>query len=204
MIAIQPKNNNERENYKILTGTIIPRPIAFITTISDEGVVNGAPFSYFNIVSSNPPLVSVAIQRVNGKLKDTARNIYNNGEFVVHIVDQNNVKQVNETAAGLPYNESELDIANLTQVPSDMINVPGVKESKVRFECKLVQALPLLNEENPGSDLFIGEIVLFHIDESIYDQDKGYIDERSLDAVSRLAGQNYATLGDIFSIKRPK
>ncbi|MEK9196796.1 flavin reductase family protein [Ureibacillus sp. 179-F W5.1 NHS] len=204
MISIQPKNNSERENYKILTGTIIPRPIAFVTTISDEGVVNGAPFSYFNIVSSNPPLVSVAIQRANGNLKDTARNIYNNGEFVVHIVDQNNVKQVNETAASLPYNESELDIANLTQVPSDMINVPGVKESKVRFECKLVQALPLLNEENPGSDLFIGEVVLFHIDESIYDQDKRYIDERSLDAVSRLAGQNYATLGDIFSIKRPK
>lgn len=148
MISIQPKNNSERENYKILTGTIIPRPIAFVTTISDEGVVNGAPFSYFNIVSSNPPLVSVAIQRANGNLKDTARNIYNNGEFVVHIVDQNNVKQVNETAASLPYNESELDIANLTQVPSDMINVPGVKESKVRFECKLVQALPLLNEEN--------------------------------------------------------
>lgn len=204
MISIQPKNNSERENYKILTGTIIPRPIAFVTTISDEGVVNGAPFSYFNIVSSNPPLVSVAIQRANGNLKDTARNIYNNGEFVVHIVDQNNVKQVNETAASLPYNESELDIANLTQVPSDMINVPGVKESKVRFECKLVQALPLLNEENPGSDLFIGEVVLFHIDESIYDQDKRYIDERSLDAVSRLAGQNYATLGDVFSIKRPK
>ncbi|MBD8028003.1 flavin reductase family protein [Ureibacillus sp. Re31] len=204
MIAIQPKNNSERENYKLLTGTIIPRPIAFVTTISEEGVVNGAPFSYFNIVSANPPLVSVAIQRPNGNLKDTARNIYNNGEFVVHIVDQNNVKQVNETAASLPYNESELEIANLSQVTSDMINVPGIKEAKVRFECKLVQALPLINEENPGSDLFIGEVVLFHIDESIFDQDKGYIDERSLDAVSRLAGQNYATLGDIFSIERPK
>lgn len=204
MIAIQPKNNSERENYKLLTGTIIPRPIAFVTTISEEGVVNGAPFSYFNIVSASPPLVSVAIQRSNGNLKDTARNIYNNGEFVVHIVDQNNVKQVNETAASLPYNESELEIANLTQVTSDMINVPGIKEAKVRFECKLVQALPLINEENPGSDLFIGEVVLFHIDESIFDQDKGYIDERSLDAVSRLAGQNYATLGDIFSIERPK
>lgn len=204
MIAIQPKNNSERENYKLLTGTIIPRPIAFVTTISEEGVVNGAPFSYFNIVSANPPLVSVAIQRPNGNLKDTARNIYNNGEFVVHIVDQNNVKQVNETAASLPYNESELEIANLTQVTSDMINVPGIKEAKVRFECKLVQALPLINEENPGSDLFIGEVVLFHIDESIFDQDKGYIDERSLDAVSRLAGQNYATLGEIFSIERPK
>lgn len=204
MIAIQPKNNSERENYKLLTGTIIPRPIAFVTTISEEGVVNGAPFSYFNIVSANPPLVSVAIQRPNGNLKDTARNIYNNGEFVVHIVDRNNVKQVNETAASLPYNESELEIANLTQVTSDMINVPGIKEAKVRFECKLVQALPLINEENPGSDLFIGEVVLFHIDESIFNQDKGYIDERSLDAVSRLAGQNYATLGEIFSIERPK
>lgn len=203
MKSINPKDNGERDNYKLLIGTIIPRPIAFVTTKSDEGVINGAPFSYFNIVSSNPPLISISISRKNGQLKDTARNIYQSGEFVVHIVDQENVKQINETAASLPPNESELEIANFTQVRSDLINVPGILESKVRFECKLVKAIPLKDEENPGSDLIIGEIVLFHIDESIYEEN-GRIHIEKLGAVSRLAGTDYATIGDIFSIERPK
>ncbi|HWL12410.1 MAG TPA: flavin reductase family protein [Ureibacillus sp.] len=203
MLSINPKDVSERDNYKLLTGTIIPRPIAFVTTKSTEGVVNGAPFSYFNIVSANPPLVSLAIQRPNGRVKDTARNIYSSGEFVVHIVDSENVNQINETAASLPPNESELVIANLTEVNSLLVNVPGIQEAKVRMECKLIKAIPLKDEENPGSDLFIGEVVLFHIDESIYEEN-GRIDAEKLGAVSRLAGSDYASLGKLFSIERPK
>ena len=201
LISIDPKQNSERDNYKLLVGSIIPRPIAFVTTQSKAGVVNGAPFSYFNIVSSNPPMVSLAIQRQNGELKDTARNIYGNGEFVVHIVDDQNVAQVNDTSAFLPASESELVVAKLTQVPSKQVAVPGVKESKVRMECKLVKAISLGGDE-PGSDLFIGEVVQFHIEEAIYE--KGRIDPRGLNAVSRLAGANYAAIGDIFAIERPK
>lgn len=203
MLSISPKDIGERDNYKLLTGTIIPRPIAFVTTKSTEGVVNGAPFSYFNIVSANPPMVSLAIQRPNGRVKDTARNIYSSGEFVVHIVDEENVNQINETAASLPPNESELVIANLTEVNSSLVNVPGIQEAKVRMECKLIKAIPLKDEENPGSDLFIGEVVLFHIDESIYEENS-HINPGNLGAVSRLAGSDYAKLGDIFSIERPK
>lgn len=201
MISIDPKQNSERDNYKLLVGSIIPRPIAFVTTQSEAGVVNGAPFSYFNIVSSNPPMVSLAIQRKDGELKDTARNIYGTGEFVVHIVDDQNVAQVNETSASLPASESELMVAKLTQVPSKQVTVPGVKESKVRMECKLVKAIPLGGDE-PGSDLFIGEVVQFHIEEAIYE--KGRIDPRGLNAVSRLAGANYAAIGDIFAMERPE
>ncbi|EGA91339.1 nitrilotriacetate monooxygenase component B [Planococcus donghaensis MPA1U2] len=201
MIPINPKQNSERENYKLLVGSIVPRPIAFITTQSESGVVNGAPFSYFNIVSSNPPMVSVSIQRPAGKLKDTARNIYDTGEFVVHIVDDKNVAQINETAATLPPSESEVEKVNLTLVPSTEISVPGVKESKVRMECRLVQAIPL-GGDGPGSDLFIGEVIQFHVDEKIYES--GRIDPRGLGAVSRLAGANYAHIGEIFSIERPK
>ena len=200
MISIDPKQNSERDNYKLLIGTIIPRPIAFVTTVSEDGIVNGAPFSYFNIVSSNPPMVSLAISRPNN-LKDTARNIYSSREFVVHIVDDENVAKINETAASLPATESEIELANLTLVQSEIISVPGVKESKVRMECRLVQAIPL-GGEGPGSDLFIGEIVRFHIDKEIYED--GRIDPRGLNAVSRLAGTNYAKIGDIFSIERPK
>lgn len=201
MISIDPKQNTERDNYKLLVGTIIPRPIAFVTTQSEAGVVNGAPFSYFNIVSSNPPMVSLAIQRPEGKLKDTARNIYENGEFVVHIVDGENVEKINETSASLPPSESEVEKVGMTQVSSTVVSVPGITESKVRMECRLVQAVPF-GGEGPGSDLFIGEIVQFHVNEAIYEN--GRIDPRALGAVSRLAGANYSTLGEIFEIARPK
>ena len=112
-----------------------------------------------------------------------------------------NVAKINETAASLPATESEIELANLTLVQSENVSVPGVKEAKVRMECRLVQAIPL-GGEGPGSDLFIGEVVRFHVDEAIYED--GRIDPRGLNAVSRLAGSNYAEIGDIFSIERPK
>lgn len=201
MILIDPEQNGERDNYKLLIGSVIPRPIAFVTTQSEAGVVNGAPFSYFNIVSSNPPMVSLSIQRPAGGRKDTARNIYANGEFVVHIVDRDNVGKINETAASLPPSESEVDMAGLTQVPSAVVSVPGIQESKIRMECRLVESVKL-GGDGPGSDLFIGKIVQFHVDEAIYEN--GRIDPRGLDAVSRLAGTNYAAIGEIFSLERPK
>lgn len=201
LISIDPTKNSERDNYKLLIGSIIPRPIAFVTTKSEEGIVNGAPFSYFNIVSSNPPMVSIAVQRPDDRLKDTARNIYSQEEFVVHIVDDENVAEVNKTAASLSKEESEIDLTDLTLVESEEISIPGIKEAKVRMECKLVKAVSL-GEDKSGSDLFIGEVVRFHIDEGIYED--GRIDPRGLNAISRLAGSSYAEIGDIFSIDRPK
>lgn len=203
MLAFDPKNNTERENYKLLIGTIIPRPIAFITTLAEDGIINGAPFSYFNIVSSNPPMISVSIQRKNGQLKDTARNIRKNKEFVVHIVDEDNVKQINETAASLSPNESELAIANLTQVKSNLVQVPGIREAKVRFECTLEHAVELGENGSVGVDMIVGKVLQFHIDEAIY-YENGRINPAKLGAVSRLAGSNYAKIGDMFSIERPK
>lgn len=202
MISIDPKKNTERENYKLLVGSIIPRPVAFVTTLSEQGIINGAPFSYFNIVSSNPPMISLAIQRVTGRLKDTARHILYQEQFVVHIVDEDNVNQVNETAASLPVTESEIERANFTVIDSQRIIVPGVKEAKVRMECRLVQSVPLMNKEQQTGDLFIGEIVQFHLDDVIYHE--GRIDASALKAVSRLAGASYAKIGDIFDIERPQ
>lgn len=198
MLSIDPSVNTERENYKLLIGSIIPRPIAFVTSLSNAGVLNGAPFSYFNIVSANPPMVSISIQRSGGKQKDTARNILDTKEFVIHIVDEQNVAQINETAASLAPDQSEIELANLSPVPSTLISVPGVKEAKVRMECILEQAIEL----GGNTDLIIGRIVRFHIEEAIYEQ--GKIDPITLAAVSRLAGNDYAKVGDIFTIKRPK
>lgn len=196
MLSFDPDKQTERENYKLLIGSIIPRPIAFVTSISPEGVVNAAPFSYFNIVSSNPPMLSVSVQRKGSEQKDTARNILAQKEFVVHIVDEDNVFEVNETAANLQPDASEIDITKLTLVDSEAIGVPAVEQSKVRFECVLHQAVEL-----PHTDLLIGRIVRIHVDESIYEN--GRIDPEGLMPVSRLAGTNYAKLGEIFSLKRP-
>ncbi|MGG3466252.1 flavin reductase family protein [Neobacillus pocheonensis] len=202
MLSIDPSANTERENYKFLIGSIIPRPIAFVTTISKDGILNGAPFSYFNIVTANPPMISIAIQRPEGRQKDTARNIIEAKEFVVHIVDEQNVEKVNRTAAILPPDQSEIELANFTPIESIKISVPGVKEAKIRMECVLEHSVELGGSESPGSDLIIGKVVQFHIDYEIYE--KGRINPRGLAAVSRLAGNNYAKIGEIFEIERPK
>lgn len=202
-MKFDPHELSERQNYKFLIGTIIPRTIAFITSVAEDGTINGAPFSYFNIVSSNPPMISVAIQRKNCLPKDTARNIKQKGEFVVHIVDDQNVEKINMTAATLPPNESEIEKAELTLVASDKISVPGIKESKVRFECVLVDTIELGEKGNVETDLIIGKIVLFHIDEEIYFEN-GRINHEKLEAVSRLAGHHYAKIGEVFTLERPK
>ncbi|ETI70112.1 flavin reductase family protein [Neobacillus vireti] len=202
MLSIDPASLSERENYKFLIGSIVPRPIAFVTTISKDGVINGAPFSYFNIVSSNPPMISLSIQRSAGRQKDTARNIIESKQFVVHIVDEHNVEKINMTAANLPPDQSEIELANLTPVESVKIAVPGVKEAKIRMECSLEHSLELGGSGTPGCDLIIGKVVQFHIESDIYEN--GRIDPMGLAAVSRLAGNNYAKIGAIFEIERPK
>lgn len=196
MLSFDPYQQTDRENYKLLIGSIIPRPIAFVTSKSEQGIVNAAPFSYFNIVSSNPPMLSVSVQRQGGKKKDTARNILSGKEFVVHIVDEENVFEINETSASLPPDQSEIDVTKLTLVDSEEVDVPAVVQSKVRFECVLHQAVDL-----PGADLLIGRIVRIHVDEAIYKE--GRINADLLNPVSRLAGTNYAKLGEVFSLKRP-
>ncbi|MGJ9386057.1 flavin reductase family protein [Salipaludibacillus sp. CF4.18] len=201
MLSIDPSTQTERENYKFLIGSIIPRPIAFVTTISSAGVLNGAPFSYFNIASSNPPMISLSIQRPEGRQKDTTRNIIDSKEFVVHIVDEENVAKVNQTAANLPPNQSEIELAGLTPVDSTKISVPGIKETKIRMECLLEHHLELGGLDTPGCDFIIGRVVQFHIENDLYEH--GRVDPRGLAAVSRLAGTNYAKIGEMFSIDRP-
>lgn len=202
LISIDPQQLTERENYKLMIGSIIPRPIAFVTSLTKEGILNGAPFSYFNIVTANPPMISISVQRRNGDRKDTSRNIMEKKEFVVHIVDETNVEQINETAATLSSKESEIEKAKLTEIPSDVIETPGIQEAKVRFECELENIIELGNSDEVTTDLIIGKIVKMHFDESVYNE--GKIVYRELNAVSRLAGSDYAKIGEIFTKTRPK
>jgi flavin reductase (DIM6/NTAB) family NADH-FMN oxidoreductase RutF len=203
MLSIDPRSQSVRDNYKLLIGSILPRPIAFVTTLSKEGVLNAAPYSYFNIVTANPPMVSISVQRTQGKPKDTSRNAMESGEFVVHISDESYINQINQTAANLPPDESEVALTGLTPIQSEKISVPGVAEANIRMECVLERTIPLGGtEEMPACDLLIGRVVQFHIAEALYQQ--GHIDALGLKPISRLAGNDYAKLGEIFSLERPK
>ncbi|AJP21285.1 TPA: flavin reductase family protein [Staphylococcus aureus] len=202
MYTFDAQSLTARENYKLLIGSIIPRPIAFVTTLNQDASVNAAPFSFFNIVNNHPPMIAIAVQRAGGKRKDTALNIERTGDFVVHITDEDNVQDINETAAPLAYGDSELIRTELSLVTSTTIKTPGIKDAKMRFECKLSQMI-LLGDALDGADLIIGEIVTYHIDDSIYEGDFK-INPHALQAVSRLAGNDYAKLGGTFTIKRPE
>ncbi|WP_424767649.1 flavin reductase family protein [Paenibacillus sp. sgz302251] len=204
MISIDPEDQSVQDNYKLLIGSIVPRPIAFVSTLSSEGVLNAAPFSFFNIVTANPPMVAVSVQRKQGgALKDTSRNAIATGEFVVHIADEAYIEAINVTAASLPPDESEVALAGLTAAPSEKVSVPGIAEARIRMECVLEQALPLGGtEQSPACDLLIGRVVRFHVEESLYEN--GRIHAEALKPVSRLAGSDYAKLGEQFSIERPE
>ncbi|HAB95623.1 MAG TPA: hypothetical protein DCE83_02195 [Enterococcus sp.] len=201
MHYLDPKDLTQRENYKLLIGSIIPRPVAVVSTQSADGIVNIAPFSFFNIVSSEPVILSLAIQRKEGELKDTARNLLATKEAVVHILDQTNVQEANKTAALLPADQSELTVSGFTTTASKTIAVPGLKEASVRLETILHQHVPIKKDQQTTADLLLLEVVGYQIAEDVY-QD-GKIDPRALQAVSRLAGNSYATIGEIFDIKRP-
>lgn len=203
MISINPEHQTERDNYKLLIGSIIPRPVALVTTLSREGVLNAAPFSYFNIVTADPPMVSVAVQRKDGVPKDTARNAAAAGAFVVHIADEAYIRELNLAAAPLPPEESEVEAAGLTPLISEAVAVPGIAEAKIRMECLLERSIPLGGTDQvPSADLLIGRVVRFHIDEALYES--GRIDPHGLRPVSRLAGNSYARLGEIFELERPR
>lgn len=201
MKEIRPEVLSQKENYKLLIGSIIPRPIALVTTESDDNVLNIAPFSFFNVVSSDPPILYIAVQRVNGEMKDTARNIIQNKEAVVHIVDTDNVRDANQTAALLSHEESELERTNFETVDSVEVSVKGLKQSKVRFEAVLYDDIVIEKDGQPISDLLLLEVKYYHFDEGIYDD--GYINKEKLKAVSRLAGNDYAEIGHTFTIERP-
>ncbi|EMF0061856.1 flavin reductase family protein [Enterococcus hirae] len=194
----------ERENYKLLIGSIIPRPVAVVSTLTEKGNLNIAPFSYFNIVSSNPPIVSLAVQRKNEQMKDTAKNILIRKAAIIQVLDEQNVVEVNKTAATLPQEESELTLTNLTTKINRNGSIPPINEAKIVFETDLYDHLKIKNEQEVTADLFLLKIHTYQLNEEVYDPVSRKIDPKKLQPVSRLAGNDYATLGKIFTIPRPK
>jgi flavin reductase (DIM6/NTAB) family NADH-FMN oxidoreductase RutF len=202
-VIIDPNKQSPKDTYKLLIGTVVPRPIAFVTSRNAEGVVNAAPFSFFNVLTAAPPLIYVSVGRnPSGKMKDTAANITENKEFVVHVTNEDNLEAVNFTSMDYPPEYDEVKEAGLTLHRSHAISVPGVEEAKIRMECVLHRWIPLGYEQSPSNDMLIGEVVCFDIDDDIYSD--GKILTHGLKPIGRLAGTNFAKLGETFSIPRPK
>jgi flavin reductase (DIM6/NTAB) family NADH-FMN oxidoreductase RutF len=201
MKQLNPQELSKQQNYKLLSGSVIPRPIAFVTTQDSAGNINAAPFSFFNVVNSAPPMIMISTGRNNGKRKDTSLNIEETENFVVHITDSDNVEDVNITAAPIEREESEIERTQMELIDSTVVDAPSVNNAKVRMECKLDRLIQL-GDELEGSDLIIGEVVMFHIDDQVYFEDSK-INAETLQPIARLSGNDYARLGDKFTIERP-
>lgn len=200
--TINLQDMEAKQVYKWLAGTIGPRPIAWLSTQNEEGLVNLAPFSFFSVVSYEPPIVSVSILRKKGQMKDTARNLVLNGQVVLHLVDQDNVDLANLTAANLPENQSEAETYRIELEASKLVQAPTISKTKVRMECLMVHHLPIVNaDDEVATDLFLLKVQSISYREDIV-QDT-YIKYQALDLVGRLAGNDYARLGSIFQVKRP-
>ena len=200
--SIDPRNISQPEMYKLLISTILPRPIALISTVSPAGIGNVAPFSFFNGVSSSPPCLSVSISRKpNGEKKDTLRNIEASGEFVVNTASEWLLGALVHCGIPLPYEEDEGQMVGFRTRPAVSVRAPRVQEAAVQFECKLYTSIEI-GDGGPGSTtLVVGEIVLLHIADVVLQN--GRVLHSALQPVSRLGGAQYAALGQEWSIPVP-
>jgi flavin reductase (DIM6/NTAB) family NADH-FMN oxidoreductase RutF len=200
---LDPQTLGEREMYKLLIGCVVPRPIAWVSTLDPSGVRNLAPFSFFNAIGSNPPAVSISISYIDNpdRRKDTLRNVEDTGEFVVNIVDEALAQAMNATSANYPLDIDEFDVAGVAAAPSEVVRPPRVAGAPVSLECKLFTLVSV--GQGPGSaTLVIGVIQLIHVRADIINE-RHYIDITKLRPIARLAGASYAYVRETFDMVRP-
>ena len=186
---------------RVLTGVVVPRPIALVSSVSATGVVNLAPFSFFNAIAYEPATIALGISRSAGwKDKDTLANIEATGEFVVNVVVDDIAIAMNSTAAEYPAEVNEFEVSGLTAAPCEIVSAPRVVESPVNMECCLNQVVAIGGEAS-GHALVIGEIALIHVRDHIIDGHR--IDHRRLKPVGRLAGNMYCNTHDVYELVRP-
>lgn len=195
-------NTNERINiYSQLVGGITPRPIAWVSTVSADGVANIAPYSFFTVASVNPPVLSVTQVNPRDKQnKDTLTNLIANKECVVNIVSEHQVEQMNQSCANYPPSVSEFDAANIESVASHNVKALSVKSAKVRYECTLRDVLTI-SKQPSGGQIMLLDVVGVYIDDSILTN--GNIDQDGLSIIGKMGGDYYTKTTDLFSLKRP-
>ena len=201
-MKIDPQKISFNDVHKLMIGSIVPRPIAFVSTLSKEGQNNIAPFSYFNGVCSNPPTIMFAPARRgwDGQEKDTLINIRDSDQFVVNIVSEDFAEQMVMCSTDFDSTVDEFEISGLTPQPSNKVSPPRLLESKISFECELNQIVEIGDGEPGGGFIVIGTVVLFHIDDDVYDNGRILLDK--LEPLGRLAGNWYTRPNDTLEIIR--
>ena len=203
MQSIDPATASAESIYKLMIGAIVPRPIAFVSTVDPQGVRNLAPFSYFTACSTNPPVVCfcAAVRSGPRPQKDTLENIRVTGEFVVNIVSEDFAEKMNATSAEAPPDIDEFELAGLTPLASELVRPPRVGESRIQMECRR-RLIIQVSDKPGGGNLILGDVLRFHIQDEVLDGFR--IDPDKLMAVGRMGGPTYCRTRDRFDMQRPK
>jgi flavin reductase (DIM6/NTAB) family NADH-FMN oxidoreductase RutF len=202
-MIVDPASADYRDVYKLMIGAIVPRPIAFVSSISPDGVRNLAPFSFFTGISANPPVICFCpmVRGRDAATKDTLNNIRDTKEFVVNIVSEEFAQQMNICSAEVAPEVDEFETSGLTPIPSDTVRAPRVKESHINMECRLVQIVEV-SAKPLGGSIVIGEVLRFHIDDALVEDFR--IDPDKLHPIGRMGGPSYTRTTDRFDLIRPK
>jgi flavin reductase (DIM6/NTAB) family NADH-FMN oxidoreductase RutF len=198
-MIVDPSAQPPLNIYKLLVGSVVPRPIAFVSTISPDGVNNLAPFSFFNAVCADPPTV-LFCPNYRVPVKDTLANVRANGEFVLNIVSEHIAEKMNVCSGDYLAGVDEFQVSGLTPVPSDLVRPKRVKESHVNMECKVTQIVTI-SDQPWGGTVVLGQVLRFHIEDAIVENFK--IDPDKLLAVGRMGGNEYTRVRDRFELIRP-
>jgi len=199
MTSLSFRDLAPRDRYKLLCGVVVPRPIAFVTTMDENSALNAAPFSFFNVFSEDPPLIVLGLQHhPDGRFKDTTRNIHRTGEFVVHMVDQALAKAMNDCAVDFPSGESEVAAVGLMTETSTEVKVPRLAAAPFALECRRQVSLAF----GPGRELLVGEVLHLHAREGLLDPARIYVDMATYQPIGRLFGNLYSTQRDVFAMDR--
>lgn len=196
-MIVDPRTTPPGDFYRFMIGVVVPRPIAFVSTMDAQGRLNVAPFSYFNAITNQPPLLGISINRRRGEPKDTLRNIEQTGEFVVNTVDEALGERMVRTSGDWPEDVDEFRLTGLTPVPSELVKPPRVGESPVSMECRLHRIIEL------GASFFVvGEIVIAHVKDEVLTD--GRVDIAKLRPLGRLGGDGYSVVREVIHMPRPK
>jgi flavin reductase (DIM6/NTAB) family NADH-FMN oxidoreductase RutF len=206
MLSFNPAECRQRQIYKLMTGIIVPRPVALVSTVSRGGVANLAPFSFFCGVGSAPPTVLFcpslrpADTSEAGQRKDTLRNVEETGEFVINVVSDEIAAAANASSAEVPFEVDEFVLSGLTPIPSEAVRPPRVAQSPAQMECKLLQVI--YTGHAPASGVIVlGEVLRFHLREDLFEDFR--VDPAALDAVGRMAGNTWVRTRDRIELIRP-
>jgi len=199
LVTFDPQVLHPRETYRLLTSLVVPRPIAWVSTISANDVPNLAPFSFFNAVAGSPPTVMISVGKRSGGLKDTLRNLQETGEFVVNLAGQGLAQALNISSASVDYGVDEFELAGLEKAASVKVRPPRVAQAAAALEARVTQMVPVTGS---AYTMVLGQVVYYHIREELLDPE-GWVNAVKLDPLLRLGGSQYAHLGKVFEMPRP-